>query len=114
MLFLAISNRVSHSSERNAASHSQALETRAGFRSHGPETRRGFRSRKPIVTCLKMKEKMYLNTSVLKNTSKRIVKWVPELWGTESQGTGNRDTSTRLCESGDEVAFITLDLFCST
>jgi hypothetical protein len=68
----------------------------------------------PIVTCLKMKEKMYLNSSVFKNTQKRIVKWVPGLRGTEAQGTGNPDTPTRLCESGDEGAFIALDLFCST
>jgi hypothetical protein len=66
------------------------------------------------VACLKMKEKMYLNTSVLKNTQKRIFKWVPELRGTKPQGTANPDTRTHLCESGDEVAFITLDLFCST
>jgi hypothetical protein len=61
-----------------------------------------------------MQEKMFLNTGVLKNTQKRIVKWVRRLRRTAPQGTANPDIPTRLCESGDEGAFIALDLFCST
>jgi hypothetical protein len=36
------------------------------------------------------------------------------LRGMEPPGTWNPDTPTRLCESGDEGAFIAVDLFCST
>ncbi len=43
-----------------------------------------------------------------------IVKWVPGSLETELSPSGNPDTSTRLYESGDEGAFIAIDLFCST